>query len=46
MTTGYGKEASAAYDQQLVRTPNRTPTFKSLDSANGIHSVTATIGQL
>jgi tetratricopeptide (TPR) repeat protein len=33
METGHAKEAAAAYEQELLRTPNRTPTVKSLARA-------------
>ncbi|HUK30323.1 MAG TPA: hypothetical protein VLV89_04355, partial [Candidatus Acidoferrum sp.] len=33
METGHAKEAVAAYEMELLRTPNRTPTVKSLARA-------------
>ena len=33
MEAGRPKEAAAAYEQELLRTPNRTPTVKSLARA-------------
>ncbi len=35
METAHAKEAIAAYEQQLLRTPNRTPTVKALAKAKG-----------
>ncbi len=35
MATGHAKEAAAAYEQQLLRTPNRTPTVKSFGGSQG-----------
>jgi tetratricopeptide (TPR) repeat protein len=35
LATGHAKEASAIYEEQLLRTPNRTPTVKSLARARG-----------
>ena len=33
LATGHSKEAAAAYEEQLLRTPNRTPSVKSLAEA-------------
>jgi tetratricopeptide (TPR) repeat protein len=35
LATGHAKEAAAIYEEQLLRTPNRTPTVKSLARARG-----------
>jgi tetratricopeptide (TPR) repeat protein len=35
MEAGHAKEAVAAYEQELLRTPNRTPTVKGLARAKG-----------
>ncbi|HVB55931.1 MAG TPA: hypothetical protein VNE63_05785 [Candidatus Acidoferrales bacterium] len=40
METGHAKEAADAYEQQLLRTPNRTPTVQALARAKG---TTATV---
>ena len=41
LATGHASEAIEAYEQQLLRTPNRTPTVKSLASAKGTQSANA-----
>jgi predicted Zn-dependent protease len=33
LETGHAKEAVAAYEEQLLRTPNRTPSVKALARA-------------
>lgn len=38
LATGHATEAMAAYQEQLLRTPNRTPTVTSLASAEGRQS--------
>jgi tetratricopeptide (TPR) repeat protein len=45
LATGHAKEAVAAYEQQLLRTPNRTPTLKSLANAKGAQPAMAMTGQ-
>jgi hypothetical protein len=35
LEAGRAKEAAAAYEQELLRTPNRTPSVKGLDRAKG-----------
>lgn len=45
LATGYTQEAAQAYEDQLLRTPNRTPTLKALASAKGAQSATAPPGQ-
>jgi tetratricopeptide (TPR) repeat protein len=42
MDAGRLKEASAAYEQELLRTPNRTPTIKGLARAKAELGTTAT----
>ena len=42
MDAGRLKEASAAYEQELLRTPNRTPTTKGLARAKAELGTTAT----
>ena len=42
LTTGHAKEAMAAYEAQLLRTPNRTPTLRSLANAKGTQSAMTT----
>jgi tetratricopeptide (TPR) repeat protein len=45
LATGHAKEAVAAYEQQLLRTPNRTPTVKSLANAKGTQPAMAMAGE-
>jgi tetratricopeptide (TPR) repeat protein len=45
LATGHTKEAAQAYEAQLLRTPNRTPTLKSLASAKGTQSAHALSGE-
>jgi tetratricopeptide (TPR) repeat protein len=45
LATGHAKEAAAAYEQQLLRTPGRTPTVKSLANAKGTPPAMAMAGQ-
>ncbi|MGH9689606.1 MAG: hypothetical protein ACRD4C_00620 [Candidatus Acidiferrales bacterium] len=40
METGHAKEAAYAYAQQLLRTPNRTPTVQALARAKGTSTAT------
>jgi hypothetical protein len=35
LATGHAKEAAAVYEEQLLRTPNRTPSVKALARAKG-----------
>jgi tetratricopeptide (TPR) repeat protein len=39
METGHAREAAAAYEQELLRTPNRTPTVKALARAKEMRTV-------
>jgi predicted negative regulator of RcsB-dependent stress response len=45
LASGHTKEAAQAYEAQLLRTPNRTPTLKSLASAKGTQSAHALSGE-
>ena len=38
LATGHAKEAAAVYEEQLLRTPNRTPSVKALTCAKGAQS--------
>jgi tetratricopeptide (TPR) repeat protein len=48
MDAGQPKQAAAAYEQQLLRTPNRTPTVKALERAKGQpgHDEASAVGAL
>jgi tetratricopeptide (TPR) repeat protein len=45
MAAGRAKEAVAAYEQQLLRTPNRTPTLRSLATAKATLPAMAMAGE-
>ena len=45
MKTGHAKEAADAYEQQLLRTPNRTPSVKGLARAKGAATAMALASQ-
>jgi tetratricopeptide (TPR) repeat protein len=42
LATGHAKEAAAVYEEQLLRTPNRTPSVKALARAKGAQITMAT----
>lgn len=42
LATGHAKEAAAVYEEQLLRTPNRTPSVKALARAKGAQISMAT----
>ena len=42
LATGHPKEAAAVYEEQLLRTPNRTPSVKALARAKGAQISMAT----